>query len=73
VSARAGIASLLAGIGLYLVASWINLNYYDEGPDYWGPWWLTALTFVALGFAVFGLASLAWAAVRAFWTFARSR
>jgi hypothetical protein len=58
VSAGAGIASLLAGIGLYVVASWINVNYYDERPEYWGPWWLTALTFV-IGLAVFGLGSLA--------------
>ena len=57
--------SLAAGVVLYLLASVINLSHYDEGPDNRTPWWLTALVFVAIGLAVFGLASLAWAAVRA--------
>jgi tryptophan-rich sensory protein len=58
-----GIASLLAGIGLYVAMALVALNYYDEQPR---PAWLTTLWLLAVALVVVGLLTMVSGAVRAF-------
>lgn len=58
-----GIASLVAGIGLYVVSALVALNYYDEQPR---PAWLTTLWLFATALVVVGLLTMVSGAVRAF-------
>jgi hypothetical protein len=58
-----GIASLVAGIGLYVASALVALNYYDGEPR---PGWLNALALVAVALVVVGLLVMSSGAVRAF-------
>ncbi|MDQ2911063.1 MAG: hypothetical protein M3R39_08630 [Actinomycetota bacterium] len=57
-----GIASLVAGIGLYVAMALVALNYYDE---HW-PAWLTTIWMVGVALVVIGLLAMSSGAVRAF-------
>lgn len=59
----AGIASLVAGIGLYVVSALVALNVYDEQPR---PAWLNALALLAVALVVVGLLAMSSVAVRIF-------
>ncbi len=58
-----GIASLVAGIGLYVAMALVALNYYDEQPR---PAWLTTIWMVGVALVVIGLLAMSSGAVRAF-------
>ena len=58
-----GIASLLAGIGLYVAMALVALNYYDGEPR---PAWLTAIWMVGVALVVVGLLVMVSGAARAF-------
>jgi hypothetical protein len=60
---RLGIASLLAGLALYVGAAAARLSgYHDEAQ----PAWLTSLWFVATGLVVVGLLVLSNVAIRVY-------
>jgi hypothetical protein len=58
-----GIASLLAGIGLYVASALVALNVYDGEPR---PGWLNAFALVAVALVVIGLLAMSSVAVRVF-------
>jgi hypothetical protein len=58
-----GIASLVAGIGLYVASALVALNVYDGEPR---PGWLNALALLAVALVVIGLLAMSSGAVRAF-------
>ena len=58
-----GIASLLAGIGIYVVSALVALNYYDGEPR---PGWLNALALLDVALVVIGLLAMSSVAVRVF-------
>jgi molecular chaperone DnaJ len=60
---RYGIASLVAGIGLYVASALVALNYYDGEPR---PGWLNALALLAVALVVIGLLAMSSVAVRIF-------
>jgi hypothetical protein len=58
-----GIASLVAGIALYVASALVALNVYDGEPR---PGWLNALALMAVALVVLGLLAMSSGAVRAF-------
>ena len=60
---RFGIASLVAGLGLYVASALVSLNTYDGQPK---PAWLVAISIVAVVLAAAGLLVMANGAIRTY-------
>jgi hypothetical protein len=58
-----GIGSLVVGLGLYVAAMLVTVNYYDEQPH---PSWLVVLSVLAAVLVVAGLLVMANVAIRVY-------